>query len=265
MRRPPHEIFSLVFGVVYLGLGVSFLVVVATLPFVALSLTTDPAASWPWLAGSAPLVAPALAAAFAVFRAHAEDGSQAVVRTFAAGWVAGLRWTLGVGALASAVVVVLGVDIAWAFGSPVGAVAIPVFAMGIALVCLTAVAALVVRQEVPGVRRRDALRAGLFVVARRWYLSVLNVVVVGILGAVVAASPALGLGVALAPLLYVVWANTRFAVVGELAGVRVGAAADVNATLLGAAPRSGGDAGARFPGRSRGVGRADARRPRSIR
>ena len=43
-----------------------------------------------------------------------------------------------------------------------------------------------------------------------------TVVVAGILGVVVGASPALGLGVALAPLLYVVWANTRFAVGREL-------------------------------------------------
>lgn len=216
MRRPPHELFTLVFGVVYLGLGTSFLVVLATLPLVVLVLVADPATAWPWLAASAPLVAPALTGAFAVFRAFAEDGSQAVVRVFARAWAGDLRWSLGIGAAASALVVVLGVDIAWAFGKDVGAVAIPVFAMGIVLTCLTTVTVLVVRQERPGIRRRDAARVAVFVVARRWYLSAVTVVVAGILGVVVGASPALGLGVALAPLLYVVWANTRFAVGREL-------------------------------------------------
>jgi hypothetical protein len=44
---------------------------------------------------------------------------------------------------------------------------------------------------------------------RRWYLSLANVVVLGVLLAAVVAKPAVGLFLLPAPVLYVVWANAR--------------------------------------------------------
>jgi hypothetical protein len=64
--------------------------------------------------------------------------------------------------------------------------------------------------ERPAVRLRDALRASLYLAVRRWYLTALSLVVLVLLVQVVATRPAIGLGLVASPLLYVVWANSRF-------------------------------------------------------
>jgi hypothetical protein len=106
--------------------------------------------------------------------------------------------------------VVLGVDIRAAWGRPVGAVAIPVLAVGMVLVVAASLLALVVIAERPRVRLRDALRACLYLGVRYWYLTLLSLVMLGLLEALLANRPAIALGLAASPLLYVVWANSRF-------------------------------------------------------
>jgi hypothetical protein len=64
--------------------------------------------------------------------------------------------------------------------------------------------------ERPTVRLRDVLKASLYLAIRRWYLTLLSLLVLVLLVEVVAAKPAIGLGLVAAPLLYVVWANSRF-------------------------------------------------------
>ncbi len=64
--------------------------------------------------------------------------------------------------------------------------------------------------ERPAVRLRDAARACLYLALRRWYLTALSLVVLAFLQTLLASRPALALGLAAAPLLYVVWANSRF-------------------------------------------------------
>jgi hypothetical protein len=49
------------------------------------------------------------------------------------------------------------------------------------------------------------------VALRRWYLSALNVLVLAVLVAVLLVKPGVGVLVACAPLLYVVWSNARYA------------------------------------------------------
>ena len=49
-----------------------------------------------------------------------------------------------------------------------------------------------------------------FLAVRRWYLTVASLVVLAIGQAVLGVSPLLALGLASAPLLYLVWANSRF-------------------------------------------------------
>jgi len=70
--------------------------------------------------------------------------------------------------------------------------------------------------ERPRARVRDLLRAALYLAARRWYLTVVSLLVLGLLCTLIAARPALGLGLAAAPLLYVVWANSRYALLPVL-------------------------------------------------
>ncbi|GAA1981643.1 hypothetical protein GCM10009718_18380 [Isoptericola halotolerans] len=213
------ETYESIFGLVYVGLATNLLLVVATLPLLVLLMTTDPATSWPALAVVAPVAAPALVAAFAVFGAHSADGSTTAVRTFARAYRHHLRRSLAVGALTSAVVVVLVVDVAAVWGARIGALAIPVFVTLLVLAVATAVVALVAVPELPGTRLRDLLRVSLFVAVRRWYVSAAALAVLGLLAGVVVARPAIGLGVTAAPLLFAVWGSHRYALRAQLRAV----------------------------------------------
>ncbi len=198
------------FDTVYLALMTNILLVVACLPMVAGLLVTDPARSWPLLALVAPVCAPGLCAAFAVLSAFSTSHSTTVVRTFVRAWRACWRRAAALGALGTATLVVFAVDARAAWGRPVGALAIPVLAMGMLLAAATALLALVVIAERPMVRLRDALRACLYLAVRRWYFTLFSLAVLALLEALLAHSPAFALGLAATPVLYVVWANSRF-------------------------------------------------------
>ena len=213
-------IFDVV-DVVYVALVTNVLLVAGCLPLVLGLVVTDPARSWPLLALVAPLCAPGLCAAFAVlaaFSAGRADGwgsppggrSTAVLGTFGRAWRASLRRATALGALATGMLVVLGVDARAAWGRPVGAVAIPVLVVAMLLVVSASLLALVVLAERPSVRLRAALRACLFLAVRHWYFTLLSLAVLALLQTLIASRPAIAFGLAAAPLLYVVWANSRF-------------------------------------------------------
>jgi uncharacterized membrane protein YesL len=211
-RRPliGPETYEMVFGTVYAGLMTNLLVAVACLPLLVLVAATDLAETWPLAALAAPLLGPALAAAFAVFAAFGTDGSTAVVRTFVRAWRRHARRGMAIGALATGAVVVAAVDVAFFWGRTAGAVAIPVLVALAAGTVMAAVLALVAVPEMPGARLRDVLLAAVVLGARRWYLSAGALLVLGLLASVVAARPVIGLGFAAAPLLYAVWGACRF-------------------------------------------------------
>jgi uncharacterized membrane protein YesL len=186
------------------------LLAVACLPLVVLVAATDPGVTWPYLALAAPLLGPALAAAFAVFAAFSSDGSTAVVRTFVSAWRRHLRRGLAIGALATGAVVVVAVDVVFFWGRTVGAVVIPVLVTLAVGTVLTAVLALAAVSDLPGARLRDVLLGALVLGARRWYLSAGALLVLGLLVSVVAARPVVGVGFAAAPLLYAVWGICRY-------------------------------------------------------
>ena len=110
VKRISHNTYATVFAVVYLGLMTNALLLLGCLPLVVLLVTTDPATSWPLLAVAAPLCAPSVAAAFTVFRDHSRGGTQ-VARAFFAAWRAVWRKALALGAMASALLVVVLVDV----------------------------------------------------------------------------------------------------------------------------------------------------------
>lgn len=201
--------FLKVSGVAYLGLMTNLLLVASSLPLVVLLLLTDPTVSWPLLAVAAVLAAPGLPAAFAVFSAHA-DGESAVVRPFLRAWRRHALRALLLGAATVSAVVVLAVDVAWASRSQFGAVATPVAALLGGLALAASLGATVAITERPDVSLGRLLKASLYLMVRRWYLTVVSLAAAGVLVAIIAERPAIGLGVAVAPLLYVVWANTRY-------------------------------------------------------
>ena len=212
--RIKHETYTAIFQMVYLGLATNALLLIGCAPLIAGLIVTDPAQSWPLLAILAPLCAPAVVAAFALLSTMREPSRVGVVREFGRVWRASWRRATTLGAMATAALVVLGVDIAWAASTPwgrsVGAVMIPVLLTLMVLVVATTLLALVALAERPTARLRDLLRCSVYLAVRRWYLTAASLLVLGLLGALFASRPALAVGLAASPLLYVVWANSRF-------------------------------------------------------
>lgn len=205
-----HETLGAIFELVYLALITNLLLVISGLPLVAVLLTTDPTRSWPLIALMAPLCAPGVCAAFAVLSAFSADHAAPVVRTFATAWRACLRPATSLGSLTITALVVFGVDTRAAWGRPIGAVAIPMLITAMILTVMTSLLALVAIAERPTIRMRDALRACLYLSLRRWYLTFFSLAVLALFETLVATRPAIAFGLAAAPLLYLVWANSRY-------------------------------------------------------
>ncbi|MEU4767320.1 DUF624 domain-containing protein [Actinosynnema sp. NPDC023794] len=204
-----HEIYARVFTTAYALLATSALVVGTSAPFLAVLLFTPVTASWPLLVLTAPFVGPAFAAAHAVFGSTARDDGAPVVRGFLRAWRRHARRSVIVAGAASALLVVLAVDIRAAWGTPVGAVAIPVLAVLAVLTAVTALVALTGVVEHPDVPLRRLVRACLFLALRRPHLTAVSLVALWVLAAAVGALPVPALALLTGPALYVVWVGSR--------------------------------------------------------
>ncbi|WP_433132739.1 hypothetical protein ACQPWW_13970 [Micromonospora sp. CA-240977] len=208
--RSRHHTITAVFDGVYVALLTNLLLVLGCLPLVTLAFTTDAARSWPLYTLAAPLCAPGLCAVFAVMSAYSAGDSDGVLRTYCRAWRATARpATLWTGA-AMAALVVLAVDARAAWGHRVGALALPVLTTLIVLTVATTLLGLVTVAERPGAPLREVARASVYLAVRRWYLTATSLLVLALLAQILAARPAIALGLCAAPLLYVVWANSRF-------------------------------------------------------
>lgn len=222
-RRVTHDTWSKIFATAYLMLGVNVLLLLSCAPFLVLALVADPLRAWPLLAALAVPCAPALVGAFTAFRRHdTDEGPWWVPRAFVAGWRAGMRPALVIGALTTALVTVLAVDIAWLSTQRAGALLIPVVIPLIVLTLACALHALVAIAEHPTAPIREVLLASLVLGIRRWYLTALSVLALATLTMLLSRSPGVAVGLAAAPLWYVAWANCRYAlrpVIGEPAAI----------------------------------------------
>ena len=209
MRAIPHGTYSVVFGVVYLGFMTNVLLIVGCLPLIVLLFTTDPTYSWPLLAVALPLCAPALAAAFTVFRENAK-GDTGVIRLFLRGWREAWRRSLALGAFVAAALTVLLVDVRFFSEGQLGVVVIPVLAVLTVLSVSVGIVGLVALAEEPRARLRDVVRASIYLLLRRWYLTAVSLAVLAAQVALFTSLPAIALGFTAAPALYLVWANSRY-------------------------------------------------------
>ena len=210
MRRISHDVYQLVFGVAYLGLMTNAMLVVSCLPLVALLTLTDPAQTWPLIAVFAPVAAPALAAAFAVFRRYSDEGSIEVVRGFWKAWWAAARRAFVLGGATTVALVVLVVNLQVRSATELSALTVPLLAVLTVLVTVTCLNGLVALAEVPRASLREIVMVSAVLSLRRWYLTAASLIVLGSLAGFFFVKPALALGLAAAPLLYAVWANGRF-------------------------------------------------------
>ncbi|MDR8409702.1 hypothetical protein MTP10_13235 [Nonomuraea sp. 3-1Str] len=221
LLRPARQAtYEKVFAAAYTGLAVNALLAVACAPLLAaLALVRDPLGSWPFFAVLSLVCAPALAGAFRCFAALG-SGSTSVVRTFWNGYRRGAGRALAVWAAGAAAVSVLVLDATVVARTAWRPALMPFFATAVVLVVATVVALITLiaepsegPSEGPSekpVRLRALVRPCLYLVVRRWYLAAANTVVLGLAVTVVLARPVPGLLLACAPLLYAVWATTRF-------------------------------------------------------
>jgi len=199
--RVPYEA---IFSTVYAGLRINLCLLAADLPLVvALALGGSPLSAWPFFVALSVFCGPAVGAAFAVFGDVAED-PQHLVRRFWSAYRTGFVRSAATAGVAAGAVIVLGVDLQMAVGTRLGAVT-PVLAVLIGLVVIVSTTVLAAGRRLS---RRELVVAA-YLSLRRWYLSLANVVVLGVLLAAVVAKPAVGLFLLPAPVLYVVWANAR--------------------------------------------------------
>ena len=213
LRPAQQTTYERVFNTVYVGLMTNLFLALACAPLLfALAIVRDPVASWPFFAVLSALCAPALAGAFRCF-ALLNEGSTGVLRAFWGGYRQAAGRALAVWAAATVLVCVLVLDAVVVAPTSWGPMLVPFFATATALAVVLAVALLVVIAETPrAVRLRGLVLPCLYLVARRWYLSAPVVAVLGLAVAVILAQPVLGVLLATAPLLFVVWSTTRYVV-----------------------------------------------------
>jgi hypothetical protein len=230
----PHT-FLTVSTTLYLILAVSVLTTLATAPVWALALLTDVTVTWFPLTLALPLLAPALFAAFATFRGHAE-GECAVIRPWARAWVQGVRRAGPFGLGLAALVVVLAADVLFVAGQAVAALALPGLAVVAAVALVTFVAAVAAAEEFPDLTRFVTAKAALACAVRGLGWSLVTLAVLAVYAVLLTGVPGWGLGVATAPVLYVAWANARRVLRPLREGARHGGKAAVSDTAAGLAP-----------------------------
>ncbi|MGN9843241.1 hypothetical protein ACTMTI_34470 [Nonomuraea sp. H19] len=212
LRPAQQTTYEKVFDTVYVGLMTNVLLAVACSPLLAaLAIVRDPFASWPFFVVLSSVCAPALGGAFRCFAALGE-GSTAVFRTFWYGYRRTAARALAVWAAGAAAVSMLAVDAVVVSRTAWGPALAPFFITAAALVVAVTFAVMVLVAETPGaaVRLRALVRPCLYLVARRWYLAAANLVVLGLAVTIVLVKPVIGVLVVCSPLLYAVWATTRF-------------------------------------------------------
>ena len=106
---------------------------------------------------------------------------------------------------------VLLVDVSLLAGSDLAVVTVPLLGVLTVLAVSVGLLALVAVAEVPSARLRDVLAASAVLALRRWYLTVVSLLIVATQAALFVNLPAIGLGITASAALYLAWANSRYA------------------------------------------------------
>jgi len=213
-QGPGFETFGMIFGFIYAFLAVNVLLAAANAPLLlGLSLVADPVAAWPFFLVLSVTVAPSLAAAFSAFQSLKEAEGPAVrpVAAFLLGYRHSFRRAAPAGLAAVAGIGFLGVDLAIVQVMRAAAVLVPLIALVLIAVVCVAVTVLAGIVLLPQASTRAILKASLYLAVRRWYLSLAALVLLGIIAAAVLVQPVIGVALAPAPLLFVLWSNASFA------------------------------------------------------
>ncbi|MGJ3191983.1 DUF624 domain-containing protein [Paenarthrobacter sp. FR1] len=214
---PGFETFGSIFGFIYTFLAGNVLLAVANAPLVlCLALVADPAAAWPFFLALSVTIAPSLAGIFAAFRALNDDGGAVKpVAAFLRGYKRSFAKAALLGAGAVAVLLFLGVDLAVLQSNaqtvPGAALLVPLIVVVAAVTVSLTVTAIAGVVLLPEASMKSILKASLFLAVQRWYLSLAMLVLLGIIVSAAVMQPVLGIALAPAPLLFVIWSNASYA------------------------------------------------------
>ncbi|MFJ6157121.1 hypothetical protein ACIQF8_08905 [Pseudarthrobacter sp. NPDC092184] len=213
LPSPGFETFGGIFGFIYTFLAGNVLLALANAPLVlCLALVADPIAAWPFFLALSVTVPPSLAGLFASFQSLNDDGATArPVASFLRGYYGGFRQAAPLGLAAVAVLLFLGVDLAITSSMPAAAVLVPIIVVAAAVTVAVTVTASAGVVLFPEARLRGLLKAALYLCVQRWYLSIAALVLLGIIASAALLQPVLGVALAPAPLLFVVWSNSAYA------------------------------------------------------
>jgi hypothetical protein len=106
----------------------------------------------------------------------------------------------------------LGVDLVIVQSMQAAAVLIPVIVVAAAVTVSVAMMAVAGVVLLPGAGLKSLLKASLYLSVQRWYLSLAMLVLLGIIASAALLQPVLGVALAPAPLLFVVWSNAAYAI-----------------------------------------------------
>jgi uncharacterized membrane protein YesL len=210
MRQAFADGFLRITGALYLILMVNLLVILTTGPVIALVVATDLTRSWLAVGIVSPLLAPAVWAAFASFRAY-QGGDLTIARTYLRSWQAAWRRVGPYGLAGALLFVIVVVDVLAVAGREAAYAVVPALAIVALLATGALFLALAATEEFSTVGRLAALKVGLYYAVRSPQRSLISLVATGTWLAAVNARPVLALSVATAPVLYLIWANCRAA------------------------------------------------------
>jgi uncharacterized membrane protein YesL len=213
LPSPGFETFGSIFGFVYTFMAGNVLLALANAPLVlCLALVADPVAAWPFFLALAVTVPPSLAGLFTAFKYLKEDGSAVrPVAAFLRGYKRCFRRAAPLGLAAVAVLLFLGVDLVIVQSMPAAALLVPLILVAAAVTSCLAVTAVAGTVILPDTPIKVLLKASFYLCIQRWYLSLAMLVLLGIIAAAALLQPVLGVALAPAPLLFVVWSNTSYA------------------------------------------------------
>jgi uncharacterized membrane protein YesL len=209
-----HETFESMFGLVYTGLMVNVALVLANLPLAFFVFAVpDPLSSWPFFLLLSLTLAPSVAGAFGCFRAMKDDGPPRPLLAFWRSYRRNVLRSFVVGTAAGAVVAIVLLDLAVLGSNPFAPLIAPTFfVLGLSALAVTIVA-LAAFALYPQASAWPIVKASVYLAIKRWYFSVMALVLVGLIAAAVLLQPILGAFLAPSLLLFAVWSNAHFSFV----------------------------------------------------
>lgn len=221
MRRLGYETFGLIFGLAYVMVGTSALFTLTTLPLFATIYFFDPTQMVAIVATEAVLLFPAASGAFGVFQRYSKEGDTSVIRNYFKAWYESLKRSVLIGVATVILLTLFGAEFVFLWATQRGVLIAPVLVVSAGITATVAFYSLAINSTHPQTELKGLLKAALYVPFRHPILLTLCWMALLALGALVISYPAVALGVAVGPTLYLVWSNVRLSVKASIARSRI--------------------------------------------